>query len=52
MSKTQNSNSNVPTEKSSYSTGTRGESALQRNISGNHHGNRQKSRRPLRSGKH
>lgn len=45
MSSNKSSTSNVPSEKASYSTGTRGESALSRNISGNHHGDRVKSQR-------
>ncbi|MFL5786063.1 MAG: hypothetical protein ACJ76H_15705 [Bacteriovoracaceae bacterium] len=45
--KNNNLNSQVPAEKSSYSTGTRGESAGARNKSGNHTGERVGSpRRP------
>jgi hypothetical protein len=51
MSKTRNKNSDTPVEKSSYSTGTRGDSAFQRNQSGNHHGNRVKATKIPSSGK-
>lgn len=40
MAKNMNVENSSPIDKSSYSTGTRGESAIARNKSGNHHGNR------------
>lgn len=51
MSKTRNKNSELPVTKASYSTGTRGDSALHRNQSGNHHGNRHKAQKIPSSGK-
>ncbi len=43
MGKMKSSNSNVPPEKANSSTGSRGDAAIQRNQSGNHHGDRVKS---------
>lgn len=43
MSKNKTNMNNVPPEKTNTSTGARGDSALHRNQSGNHHGNRVKS---------
>jgi hypothetical protein len=40
MPKNMNVDNTLPVEKSTKSVGTRGESALARNTSGNHHGNR------------
>lgn len=51
MSKARNKNSDTPVDKTSNSTGTRGESAFQRDQSGNHHGNRQRANRVPSSGK-
>lgn len=51
MSKARNKSTDTPVEKTSTSTGTRGESAFQRDQSGNHHGNRQKANKIPSSGK-
>lgn len=51
MSKTRNKNANTPVDKSSYSTGTRGESAFNRNQSGNHHGDRRSATKVPSAGK-
>ncbi len=51
MSKTRNKNSDMPVEKASYSTGTRGESAFSRNQSGNHHGDRHGATKTPSNGK-
>lgn len=51
MSKTRNKNANTSPQKSSYSTGSRGDSAFSRNQSGNHHGNRHRANRSTSSGK-
>lgn len=40
MPKNMNVDNTLPIDKTSSSVGTRGESALARNKSGNHHGNR------------
>lgn len=40
MAKNSHVENSSPVEKSTYSTGTRGESANARNMSGNHNGNR------------
>lgn len=45
MPKSLNIDNTEPVERSSYSTGTRGESATARSKSGNHHGNRVRSNR-------
>lgn len=51
MSKARNKSSDVPVEKTSTSTGARGESAFQRDQSGNHHGNRARATKIPSSGK-
>ena len=50
MSKARNKNTDTPVEKTSNSTGTRGESAFQRDQSGSH-GNRQPATKTPSSGK-
>lgn len=51
MSKARNKSSDVPVEKTSTSTGARGESAFKRDQSGNHHGNRPSVTKTPSSGK-
>lgn len=51
MSKTRNKGTDVPVHKTSTSTGSRGESAFQRDQSGNHHGNRARANRIPSRGK-
>ena len=51
MSKARNKSTDVPVEKTSTSTGARGESAFQRDQSGNHHGNRAKATKTPSSGR-
>ena len=45
MPKNMHVENTTPTGKSSYSSGTRGDSAFARNTSGNHHGNRARANR-------
>lgn len=45
MSKARNKSTDVPVEKTSTSTGSRGDSAFQRDQSGNHHGDRARATR-------
>jgi len=52
MSKARNKTTpDMPVEKTSTSTGTRGDSAFQRNQSGNHHGDRAGATKSPSSGK-
>lgn len=51
MSKARNKSTDVPVEKTSSSTGSRGESAFQRDQSGNHHGDRPRITRTPSSGR-
>lgn len=51
MSKARNKSTDVPVEKTSTSTGARGESAFKRDQSGNHRGNRASAERTSSSGK-
>jgi hypothetical protein len=51
MSKSRNKGTDTPVDKTSFSTGTRGESAFSRDISGNHHGNRRGTLRRPSSGR-
>jgi hypothetical protein len=51
MSKAKTKDSNAPAAQGSYSTGNRGDSALNRNKSGNHHGNRQSANKTPSNGK-
>lgn len=45
MPKNLHVDNSIPVDRSSYSSGTRGESATARNLSGNHHGNRARAQR-------
>lgn len=51
MSKARNKSTDVPVEKTSTSTGARGDSAFKRDQSGNHHGDRAGATRKPSSGK-